>query len=328
MESIFDDILLHLIQFLNISDYYSLKSINKHFYEIIPLEKRKCLLKKWQTVSQKVSKYSEWEKERVLIIKDFYQGGYFVHDWGLLFKCCYQDQINSVSNFYNLHIFVFTFENKCYRSYWVPVESNVRKSQFQFHYKDNHLIIHNAQKQFDFVMKDDAIETLCANSNYGGYDNEPEVADYKELKVWVSKNLITIYQRNNMFYQFTKTIHTTNNYITLTQIDRLVILKIPNSSKCDVFDFTTLKISLIDFDFNDEICDVSLFCNRSLFENCESYRFVYLQKSGLLAFFSFNKCTLFQHDDSKWVVYRQFLHRSSATLFGFCEEEQRMIKFF
>lgn len=329
MEYLIEDIVFYLIEFLNVTDYYSLKSTNKHFYNIVPIDKRECLLKRWQSFSKKFKVFTTWDIDSVMSIKDHYQSSFYVHDWGLLFQCCYQNQINDNCNFYNLYVFVITLVKKCFQLFWVPVQTKVQKTDFHFCYIDNHLTINNSEIKFGIKFKDNEFETSKTSYDYISH-HDWDWAEYQDYKLWISKNLLTLYRLNNLFYALEKMIHATRDkYIILTQVDRFVVLHVLDSPHYDIFDFSTAKLSSLNLDTeSSETLRKLSFCHRTFFDICKNVRFIYLKKSGMLAFFSFNKCTLFQHDDSKWVVYRQFLHRSSATLFGFCEEEQRMIKFF
>jgi hypothetical protein len=314
---LYDDIVLYLLDFLNLTDYYSLKATNKHLNDIIPNDKRNCLLKQWNKISKALKVCSKYETNWVLSQSDFYSKTYFVQDFGLLIKCFYQNQINDECNFHNLYIFVVTCDNTCYLLFYEPLLHNVIKSLFCFHYHDKHLTIHNATKKFEIL--------LHANGRFetkrGDYDGKCVKIDqnweeYEKLKVNVSNNTLMIYEKTDYsFYAFKTLFLCAEKRSIFTKIGHYLILKILESQRYAVFDFCTTETYPLDFELDE-----------TLSEKC--LHFIYLSKTNMIALIIFNKCTVFQRVENKWVVYRKFQHKLFSTYYGFCEDEQRMIKFF
>ena len=248
---------------------------------------------------------------------DFHSGKFFAQDLGLLVKCFYQNQINPVCNFYNLYVFVVTRDKTCYLLFREHILWNVGKTMFCFHHSVNRLFFHNATKQFEIFLNKDG----CFETNRGDFDGKCEKADpnwreYNDTKVNVSKNIVMVFEKNvHSFHTFKTALINADCHSIVEKLNHLLILEISDSQRYSIFDFETCQIYPLDFDLDQNVPKKCL-------------NFVHLPNTKMIALIIYNKCTIFKLLENKWVVYRKILHKLHANYYAFCEDEQRMIKFF
>lgn len=317
LEYLCDDVILLIIDFLNVTDYYSLKSTNKHLYQLIPNEKRSGLLKTWEKIKQKIHNKSKWDAKKVFSHKNpFCWKTFYVHDFGLLIKCLYLEQINKSCNFYNLHVFGITRDQSCYQLFWCPILRNIEQSPFRYYYSRNHLVIQNQENQFQIKYQNDDLVLINNKRDFNMIIDDPQWGIFKNEKAKFSSKSSSYYEKIACcdFYICKSIVYHDKDYQIYANAGRYLILKVIGTQSFEVFDFKTRKIYQSQLNVNNT--------------EASSCTFIYLSQSKKFGVIIQNTCFIFQLVDSIWVIEKQSKSFLSARYFGFCENEQRLIKFF
>ena len=159
-EFLCDDVNLYISSFLNISDYFSFKSINSQNFLTLPMKKfYGTLLRKWKDVEEKLEKCFP-----TIDIINFNKTSTtkttkttFIHDLGILIHCEY-----SLVEFNSFAIYCKTLNNKVFELYKKSGVNLGKESRFFVYLIEPHVIVvQNQQEEVKINFQSNEIEIKC-----------------------------------------------------------------------------------------------------------------------------------------------------------------------